>query len=125
MRYHRSLDHMILAVEFAQKGKPRKAAAALDKVLEDPGTDRALAALSRQQDRAFRETARGGRRMSKEEMRRARRFVGEAVIESDSDDDYGDERLMAHFTAGGKGKKKGKARRKLDKRIKRNIESLG
>ena len=69
MRYSEQLDHIILAVHYALRGKKRKAAKSLQKVLDDNPmeTERVLASLSKLQDKSL-----GSKR-------HASRFVGETV----------------------------------------------
>ena len=125
-RYYPSLDNMILAVEHALKGRKRKAAAALDKVLDDPQTERALAALSKDQAKAldkeetqriqiasFRRRRRG-RQLARKHRgvgrgNRWSRFVGEAVVADDDDFEVASIR---------------KARKRLSMRARRNLRSL-
>ena len=73
MRYSKQLDHMILAVHYAMRGKKRKAAKALQQVLDgDPReTRQVLASLAKDQSRAFRQTG--------DYSARGSRFVGEVA----------------------------------------------
>ena len=108
MRYNKQLDHLILAVHYATRGKKRRAAKSLQRVLKDDPreTKRVLASLAESQSKAF-------QRDEDEKRRRGSRFVGEAAT-----DDYME-------TASQRRKRKEKReRKKLKRRARINIRAL-
>ena len=132
--YHKSVDHLILAVSHGLEGRTRKAAAALDAAFSDPEVETAIKELAKDQEAAFHRQGvhtaamgRGGRN------KRFNRFVGDAVL-SDDMDDYDEEeaglpkkmrkRIRRRREERASLSLSKKQRRKLSKRVRANLRSL-